>query len=64
MKALAVFAVLMVALGASPAKADDLAPGGTLRAVYLATNPAQAVRDPATGAILASRWSPWPILRR
>ena len=49
MKALAVFAVLMVALGASPAKADDLAPGGTLRAAYLATNPAQAVRDPATG---------------
>ena len=49
MKALAVFAVLMVALGASPATADDLAPGGTLRAAYLATNPAQAVRDPATG---------------
>jgi polar amino acid transport system substrate-binding protein len=49
MKALTVFATLMVAFGASPAKADDLAPGGTLRAAYLATNPAQAVRDPATG---------------
>ena len=31
--------------------ADDLAPGGTLRAVYLATNPAQAVKDSATGEI-------------
>ena len=49
MRTLAAFAVLMVAIGVSPAKADDLAPGGTLRAAYLATNPAQAVRDPATG---------------
>ena len=32
-------------------QADDLAPGGALRAVYLATNPAQAVKDPATGEI-------------
>jgi ABC-type amino acid transport substrate-binding protein len=31
--------------------ADDLAPGGALRAAYLATNPAQAVKDPATGEI-------------
>ncbi len=30
---------------------NDIAPRGTLRAVYLATNPAQAVRDPATGAV-------------
>jgi polar amino acid transport system substrate-binding protein len=33
------------------AHANDIAPGGTLRAVYLATNPAQAVRDPATGEV-------------
>ena len=32
-----------------PAWATDLAPGATLRAVYLGTNPAQAARDPATG---------------
>jgi len=33
------------------ASANDIAPGGTLRAVYLGSNPAQAVRDRATGAI-------------
>lgn len=33
----------------SPAAADDIAPGGALRAVYIGTNPAQATRDPATG---------------
>lgn len=31
--------------------ADDLAPTGTLRAAYLATNPAQAVRDEKTGQV-------------
>jgi polar amino acid transport system substrate-binding protein len=35
----------------TPTHANDIAPGGTLRAVYLATNPAQAVRDPTTGEI-------------
>ena len=59
MKILIAFAMAMafaVPLGA--AQADDLAPGGTLRAVYLATNPAQAVKDPATGDIRgASRYS-------
>ena len=35
----------------SPALANDIAPGGTLRAVYLGTNPAQAMRDPATGEV-------------
>jgi polar amino acid transport system substrate-binding protein len=50
MKTLFAFAAA-VALAASPALADDLAPGGTLRASYLATNPAQAVKDPATGEI-------------
>ena len=47
------FAAIAVALAITPsfASADDLAPGGTLRAVYLATNPAQAVKDPVTGEI-------------
>src|SRR6516164_6435619 len=31
--------------------AQDIAPGGTLRAAYLASNPAQAVRDPVSGEI-------------
>jgi polar amino acid transport system substrate-binding protein len=31
--------------------ANDLAPTGTLRAVYLASNPAQARRDPASGEV-------------
>src|SRR5262249_2499382 len=33
------------------AMAGDIAPGGRLRAAYLGTNPAQAMRDPATGEI-------------
>ena len=33
------------------AVAHDIVPGGTLRAVYLGTNPAQAMRDPATGEV-------------
>src|SRR5262245_64572115 len=33
----------------APAAADDVAPGGTLRAAYIGTNPAQATRDAATG---------------
>src|SRR6476620_1579568 len=31
--------------------ADNIAPTGTLRAAYLSSNPAQAVRDPTTGEI-------------
>ncbi len=46
------FAAVLLAAALSlvhySALADDLAPGGTLRAVFLASNPAQAVRDPAT----------------
>jgi polar amino acid transport system substrate-binding protein len=42
--------MLLVVCGA-PCLAHDLAPTGTLRAVYLASNPAQAVRDPASGEI-------------
>lgn len=47
------FAAIAVALPItlSFAWADDLAPGGTLRAVYLASNPAQVVKDPVTGEI-------------
>ncbi len=53
MKHLAIFGLLLAAFGAQPTFADDraIAPGGTLRAVYLASNPAQAVQDRATGAI-------------
>jgi polar amino acid transport system substrate-binding protein len=35
----------------SLAFADNIAPTGTLRAAYLSSNPAQAVRDPTTGDI-------------
>ena len=35
----------------APAGAESIAPTGTLRAVYLGGNPAQAVQDRATGAI-------------
>ena len=35
----------------SRAFADNIAPTGTLRAAYLSSNPAQAVRDPITGEI-------------
>ena len=38
-------------VGAGTASANEIAPGGTLRAGYLASNPAQAVQDRATGAI-------------
>src|SRR4029450_2611571 len=40
----------VLACGTS-AMAGDVAPGGTLRAAYLGTNPAQAMRDPATGEV-------------
>jgi polar amino acid transport system substrate-binding protein len=38
-------------VGATSASAGDVAPGGTLRAVYLGSNPAQAMRDQATGEV-------------
>ena len=43
--------IVLAVLCAAPAFANDIAPGGTLRAVYLGSNPAQAMRDPATGEI-------------
>ncbi len=53
MRNFAILAFALIAFGAQPAFAADrdIAPGGTLRAVYLASNPAQAVQDRATGAI-------------
>jgi polar amino acid transport system substrate-binding protein len=42
---------LLLLPSAAVADTAALAPGGTLRAVYLANNPAQAVRDPASGEI-------------
>ena len=51
MRMLAV-AVLGLLIGyPNPSWADDLAPTGTLRAAYLGSNPAQAMRDPSTGEI-------------
>src|SRR5262245_40289155 len=46
------FAMTAILIGCpAPAAANDLAPTGKLRAVYLGTNPAQAMRDPATGEV-------------
>ena len=48
------FRLVMIAAGvacASSAMAGDIAPGGTLRAIYLGSNSAQAMRDPATGEV-------------
>lgn len=42
-------AAVLALLVSAPAGAADIAAGDTLRAVYLRGNPAQAVRDPATG---------------
>jgi polar amino acid transport system substrate-binding protein len=50
MKALVPVTVLL-ALISGVAAANDIAPGGTLRVVYLGSNPAQAVQDRTTGAI-------------
>jgi polar amino acid transport system substrate-binding protein len=53
--ALAKFVMTLLALGlldrGAGAADTGIAPGGALRAVYLATNPAQSVRDPATGTV-------------
>ena len=43
--------IAVIALAIAPAAASDLAPTGTLRAVYLSSNPAQAVQDRASGEI-------------
>jgi len=41
----------VVAFGAVAQAQTELAPSGTLRAAYLATNPAQAARNPQTGEV-------------
>jgi polar amino acid transport system substrate-binding protein len=43
--------IALVAVSIAPAAASDLAPTGTLRTVYLSSNPAQAVQDKASGEI-------------
>ena len=45
---IALLALLAIALPAAANDAKDLAPTGTLRAVYIATNPVQAFVDPMT----------------
>ena len=45
---IALLVLLTIALPATANEAKDLAPTGTLRAVYIATNPVQAFVDPAT----------------
>ena len=44
-------ATLLLILGATSAAANDLAPTGTLRATYIATNPVQAFVDTASGQV-------------
>ena len=44
-------AVALLALAGHAALANELAPTGTLRATYIATNPVQAFVDPATGQV-------------
>src|SRR3984893_7247800 len=50
MKGLGSAGFLIAGIAIAYAQAD-LAPTGTLRAAYLATNPAQAIRDPHTGEV-------------
>jgi polar amino acid transport system substrate-binding protein len=47
---IAAMIAVMTDVGAS-AQRGTLAPDGTLRAAYLATNPAQAVKDPVSGSL-------------
>ena len=51
MRMLALAMTAIIAACPAPAAADELAPTGVLRAAYLGTNPAQAMRDPATGEV-------------
>src|SRR6478736_2588901 len=47
----AILAAVLLLASVGPGLASDIAPTGTLRAAYLGNNPAQAVRDPASGEI-------------
>jgi len=51
MRRFAVFLIALLACVAVPASADELAPTGTLRATFIATNPVQAVTDAQTGEV-------------
>ena len=51
MRGLGIVALLCSLAFPPLACANDIAPGSTLRAVYLGSNPAQAVQDRFTGAI-------------
>lgn len=52
MKSLATLTVVLALAAVSSAFAQaDIAPTGTLRAAYLATNPAQTTKDPQTGEV-------------
>ena len=51
MRGLGIVALLCSLAFPPLACANDIAPSGTLRAVYLGSNPAQAVQDRSTGAI-------------
>src|SRR3982750_257591 len=46
-----VVSFLIAAIFAAPAAAYELAPGNTLRAVFIASNPVQAVTDPQSGEV-------------
>ena len=68
-------ALIAATFGAPDASANDLAPTGTLRATFIASNPVQAVTDRETGEVRGpaadrseerrvgkecrSRWSPY-----
>jgi polar amino acid transport system substrate-binding protein len=47
----AILAAVLLLAPSGLSLASDLAPTGTLRAAYLGNNPAQAIRDPASGEI-------------
>jgi len=51
MRTLRGFAAAFLLALAAPALANDLAPGGTLRATFIAQNPVQATTDAKTGAV-------------
>jgi polar amino acid transport system substrate-binding protein len=51
MRALRLLMLVGGLVGAASASAGDVASGGALRAVYLGSNPAQAMRDQATGDV-------------
>lgn len=51
MRLMPALALAILASFAGAAAANDLAPSGTLRATFIATNPVQAVTDAATGEV-------------